>query len=481
MNIALVLCPSWDALYPLASFALLGARLKSAGHDAKVLDLNHAMARLEMAAGGDELRPRPTPADPWTEPEFVRDRALEPHRAWISRSLRTLLGEGRRLFGFSVFNSNLAFTLEVARLLKSLDPAAVVVLGGPSCLTFPECLEHLKHDCVDAVVLGEADESFPRLVDRFAVAGGLVAGPGVLLRGDSSTWRDASAPPADLDALPMLDYSVYGSLETYAGKVISTSRGCVRECVFCADWREMRYRRMSGRRIHAELMHQLERHPGKTDFLFGDSIVNSSIEELEDFARRAIASNAGATWSGYAIVRPDMSRPHAELLKTSGCRRLYFGIESGSQRVLRSMRKPIPPEVNARVLRDASSAGIETSALWMAGFPTETEETFLESLRFIRENAAGIGLLLVSLFSIAEMRGLAEEYGLGSVESDLFWDTRDGLNTFPVRLGRLRRLMETADEAGIRCLYQGRIGLSELPAYEERLLERWRAYSGSRR
>jgi hypothetical protein len=145
------------------------------------------------------------------------------------------------------------------------------------------------------------------------------------------------------------------------------------------------------------------------------------------------------------------------------------------------MRKPIPPEVNARVLRDASSAGIETSALWMAGFPTETEETFLESLRFIRENAAGIGLLLVSLFSIAEMRGLAEEYGLGSVESDLFWDTRDGLNTFPVRLGRLRRLMETADEAGIRCLYQGRIGLSELPAYEERLLERWRAYSGSRR
>ena len=99
-------------------------------------------------------------------------------------------------------------------------------------------------------------------------------------------------------------------------------------------------------------------------------------------------------------------------MRAAGCCSLYYGIESGSWSVLQKMNKPVPPALSARVLRDTRRAGIFPWALWMAGFPSETDETFRESVDFITSNAEGIGSLAISLFSVAPMNALNDQYGV---------------------------------------------------------------------
>jgi radical SAM superfamily enzyme YgiQ (UPF0313 family) len=388
-----------------------------------------------------------------TESQLLDARIIPSYRDWLESIAERLASGDARLVGFSTFLSNLEASYAVARMLKRRRPDMKIVFGGPACLEFKECLEHLKQDCVDAVALGEADLTFPRLVDSLARSGRL----------------------ENLDELPYSDYGAYGPLDTYRGLVINTTRGCIRKCVYCSDWREMSYRCMSGRRIFDEFVHQLDRHPRQRSFLFGDALLNSSTKELGIFCDLAIAEKLPISWGGNAIVRPDMTPAFLEKMRAAGCRALGYGIESGSWRVLQRMHKYVKPALNARVLRDTRRAGIDPTALWMSGFPTETEETFLESRDFIAANAGSIGVLAITLFSIAQMHAVKDQYDLEPAAGDPFWRTRDGKNTFPVRLDRLRRLMEAAGEAGIETCYhstpEGAVYLPQLPEYERRALQ----------
>ena len=475
MLASLILCPSWDPQFPPAGIALLSAELKRAGHDARVFDINRGVYLLEVARDAHFSESQPSPGDPWTELPYVRDQVLPAHRSWIEARLRALLDEGCRFFGFSVYSSNVVFSLEAARMIKRLAPDATVAFGGPGCLTFAECLEHLRHDCVDAVFYGEADVSLPRFMDALEKTGRRRASAGVLLREEPETWKEASDRLPELDALPFADFDAFDSLHGYSGKTLHTTRGCVRRCVFCADWREMPFRTMSGRRIFDEAVHQLGRHPGMRTFLFGDSVLNASLPNLDEFCRLTEAAGLDIVWGGYAIARPDLSGTMLARMRAAGCAELMYGIESGSARVLRAMDKSVPPEINARVLRDTTRAGIKATTPWIVGFPVETDADFEESLEFIRVNAAHIALLAPSLFSIAELKPQARKFGLDPNDSDLFWKTRDGRNTFPVRLERLRRTMETAAAHGVKTAYQGKTSLADLPAYEERLMRLYRA------
>lgn len=469
MKVTLLLCPSWDADHPAVSMALLSAQLKRRGHEVEILDLNNQMSRLGGLISPDFPR-HVSPADPWTDPVVIERDVIPAYSNWLDSVADRLRSGGARIAGFSIYCSNLEMSLAVAKILKRRVPGLKIVFGGPSCFTLKECLDILKNDCVDAAVLGEGDLSFPRLVDAMDRSGRLEAGPGVLLREDPATWKEGQEIVEDLDTLPFADYDGFGSLSTYSGKVLHTTRGCVRKCVYCSDWREMSFRHMSGRRIFDELVYQLERHPNVRHFMFGDSVSNASIKELGVFCDLVIANKLGVTWYGYAIVRPEMTPAYLAKLRAAGCVGLYYGIESGSWRVLQKMRKNVPPALNAKVLRDTKNAGIAPIVLWMVGFPSETEETFVESVDFITSNVDGIGRLYPSLFSIHTMHDLKDEYELEGGGSDLFWRTRDGSNTLPVRLGRLRRLMGAATNREVRVSYQGSIELPELAQYEERVM-----------
>ncbi|HVC08564.1 MAG TPA: radical SAM protein [Elusimicrobiota bacterium] len=474
MKVTLVLCPRWDPCCPVASFGLLSSQLKMRGHDVEIADLNRVMTMLDVASGYKSWGHLGT-GDAGTSPEFVRSLFFN-YRGWLESYARKLVSNGCRLFGFSSYYSNHLASLEFAKILKKTAPDIKIVFGGPNCLRFSFCLSCVREDCVDGVVFGEGDISFPGLVDGFEATGRLQAGPGILLKDDETTWKNEQEIVDDLNRLPYADYSGFAMLDTYEAKMIHTARGCIRKCVFCSDWRQMSFRRMGGRRIFDEVAHQLSSHPKMNRFIFGDSILNSSMPDLLEFCDLVLGRGLKISWEGYAIVRPDMPPRAMEAMRRSGCRGLYYGVETGSSRLLRDMGKGVPAALNAEILRRTTEAGISSVVTWMVGFPTETEEFFEESLDFLRANAKNIGMLGMSLFSIQEMQDISERFNFAPGQHDLFWNTKDGKNTFPVRLKRMRRTFEAAAEAGIYAGCWGISSLSEWERCEQELMGRYESW-----
>jgi hypothetical protein len=201
------------------------------------------------------------------------------------------------------------------------------------------------------------------------------------------------------------------------------------------------------------------------------------MDELASFCDAVVESGLKISWDGYAIVREEMSPGFLGRMREAGCRLLIYGIESGSARVLKDMRKFSLPELSTRVLRDTTAAGIQVVTALMVGFPTETEQDFQETLDFIRANSEWARILAPSLFTINELAGKWEEYQLVPTDNILYWRTRDGCNTFPIRVERLRRLFETAASCGVRIDFEGRVDAASMASYFDRFLEGYRRYA----
>ena len=481
MKIALLLCPQWDTEMPVLSLALLSAQLKRHGHETAIYDMNQEMARLARAGGDTIFSQAPTLCAGWTDPDFVDQRVLPAYRDYLEAFVSRVLDGGTGLVGFSVYYSNSLMSLHVASLLKKRAPGVPIVFGGASCRTPRGCVEHLKTGLVDAAFLGEADLTFPAFADAFAGSGRLRAAGGVMLREAPATWKDAARPPADLNVLPHADFDGF-NLAHYRGKTIQSSRGCIRKCVYCDhfDGRE-KYRSLTARRLFAEIKHQLRKDPQVSAFRFSDSLVNGSMKTISAFCGAVARGNLDIKWGGYAVARAEMTQEVLAKMRQGGCRLLAYGIESGSARVLRDMAKCVSPEVNARALRNTAGAGIDTLAGFMVGFPTETEEDFQRSLEFVRANARNIGLLGPSLFTLTEPLGRWAAYRVEPGPDALYWSTRDGKNTFPVRVERLRRLIAAAGDCGVRVAFEARVAPEAMETHYDGFLRRYRARAGARK
>jgi len=169
------------------------------------------------------------------------------------------------------------------------------------------------------------------------------------------------------------------------------------------------------------------------------------------------------------------------MIRTSGFTIALIGVESGSAATLRGMHKRHTPELAAAFVRRCHEAGIRTELNFIVGFPTETEEHFEETLRFIRENRPHIDMVLsaatCSLFP-SELLEHHQEYGIVIEDGDgqTSWRLRDGSNTYEVRLQRLNRLLDLCGELGLRgdlTMTDAVSGRDEFPARMDTVIEHY--------
>ena len=473
MKVALILCPSWDTEYPTYALASLAAGLSARGHEANIFDLNQVFAHLALGAKERPAR-RSDLASQWTDNSFVLGQ-MEEHAGYLESFVDGVLAQGHRVVGFSVYFTTERMSLELARLFKRKDPGVVVVFGGSHYLKFSRCLDTIRQDGVDVIVHGEGDIPFPRLIERLERTGRLEAGPGILLRGDPATWKEGQREwVSDLNTIPFADYKAH-RLTPVRAKTINTCRGCVRKCDFCSEWRQMKFRQKSAERIHQEIGRQLSDHREIKRFFFADSLVNGVPKEFELLCDRMIREPLGISWNGYAIVRPEMTRAVLEKTRQSGCESLFYGVESGSDRLRRLIGKNTPDAVVASTLKNTVAAGIKTTVGCIAGHPNESENDFEQTLAFVKANAGGISALTINAFIALELDGEEENYGLAALTSTnhWFWETKDGLNTFPIRIERVRRLARAAVALGILTVFQNGAN-GEIESRCDELLESYR-------
>ena len=304
-----------------------------------------------------------------------------------------LARRGDCIVGISSSTPAIHSALRAAEIVKEVMPSAMVVLGGPHLTALPaETLSAAPS--VDVVVMGEGEFTMHDLAIRAGRPDSAIDDVGgVVYRAAGAIRRtEPRELIADLDALPfpafdMLPMGRYRpSIKWYYRTPIATmitSRGCPFNCIFCDS--HLTFGRKTRFRSPANVIEEIRllmRDFGVREITFYDDTFTLNKARVHEICDRMLAEGMDLTWG--CLSRVDtLDRDLLGKMKKAGCHMLSFGVESGSETMLRRMRKGITPEESFRAIRLAREMGMDCNASIVLGIPGETVETMRETLDFI--------------------------------------------------------------------------------------------------
>jgi ribosomal peptide maturation radical SAM protein 1 len=297
----------------------------------------------------------------------------------------------------STFEQNIA-SLALARRLKAAYPGIVTVFGGANWEG--EMGEELlrQFPFVDVVCSGEADGSFPAVVETLSAGGCLDDVAGIVHRVGSPPRATPCQPMVTaLDDLPTPDFDeFFASSEASRSSghithrlLMETARGCwwgaLSHCTFCGlNGGTMAFRSKSPDRVLDELHHLVDRY-GVRQISFVDNILD--MRYFRSVLPR-IADELPDLHLFYE-VKANLSHGQIRELSEAGVHDIQPGIESMSDHVLELMRKGTTALRNVQLLKWCREFGINAEWNLIYGFPGETAEDYLnmlpllESIRFL--------------------------------------------------------------------------------------------------
>lgn len=388
-----------SSLCPDNGLAALASVLMEAGHAVRILDYGTVetmrrlypedLARRAAPALADLASQLPSPSRSLLSELAQIEAALDEHQA---RELQAIGAEviatvediEPAFVGFKLWNGD-GFTgsVSIAQRIRRSYPKLTLYAGGPHA-TWCGPVIYEYTDVFDAVVLGEGEDRILALVDYALGRGRLDDIPGIV-----RSSSDRAHPPAtvDLSATPQPTYhpDVYPAMvgdQKLKLFVLDDSRGCPYRCAFCTHPFESgsRLRTRPASRIVDDMQHIISQHGIAAFRLAGSSTPGSLMAEVaEEILARGLRVQY-TTFAHFASSAPD----HFDLMRSSGLFAMFFGLETGSQELLRrAAGKPIALERVRQTVVAARRAGIAVACSMIVPMPFETEETMQESLQLL--------------------------------------------------------------------------------------------------
>ncbi|HOI42273.1 MAG TPA: radical SAM protein, partial [Elusimicrobiales bacterium] len=309
-----------------------------------------------------------------------------------------IAGRAPDIVGVSTLTCSGANVFELGRWLKKSLPEALVVLGNMHASVYSS--QYLENGCCDVVVHGEGELPMVEIARARAAGQGPegVRGVSFLGHNGSVVHNPGRDVPQDLEKLPppardLLDQSLYGLGELsnqavmggggVVARTISTSRGCPFGCSFCAAHGRGVQRFNSADRVVDE-MEVLEKGSGASYITIVDPFFLGDRDRVLKICSEIRARGLRVRWGCDAHINSVDPGLIAEM-ERAGCYELSFGIESGVQRLLDAVGKPITPaRVSGTLSMVKAHSGIKLSGLFILGLPGETYADSLETIRFAK-------------------------------------------------------------------------------------------------
>jgi len=293
------------------------------------------------------------------------------------------------IVGVTCTTPNVPGVIEISQIAKRANPDVPIVVGGPHLSIFPT--ESVSFPFIDFGVMGEGEHTFAELVDAIDAGQkeyGHITGL-VWKRNGKVIVNPQREPNRDLDALPfparhLLPMDRYHLvIMQHPIATMIASRGCAYHCAYCFKEPHARiYRMRSPKNVVDEMEVCVNKYKAKEISIYDDCWPNRRF--LEGICEEIISRKLDVRWN--ALQRVDLvTRENLTLMKKAGCVLIKYGVESGSERILRLMEKHITRKQVEDAFKLTKDVGIKTFAFFMAGYPTETREEFRATVEFAKK------------------------------------------------------------------------------------------------
>lgn len=291
--------------------------------------------------------------------------------------------------------SSMKRDLETLRELKETTEALAIMVGPPMS-QYPD---KALNGGADVVIRWEYDFALKDLVGTLENSGDYSTVLGISYKDKGGKIIHNPNRPLsesqDLDETPFVtevykrhlnvrDYFLNHAL--YPMVQIFTGRGCPYQCTFCS-WPQTfmgrKYRFRSVENVADEFEYVVNELPEVKEIFIEDDTFTINKKRVRDFAQELINRRIEISWGCQA--RADLDYETMKLMKKAGCRLLDIGYESGSDEILKNIKKGITTEQLRKFTKDAKKVGLKILADFVIGFTGETKETAEQTIKFIKE------------------------------------------------------------------------------------------------
>lgn len=324
--------------------------------------------------------------------------------------------------------------IKTAKIAKDVLPNCLVAVGGFGPSNEPEKV--LRTQAVDAVVVGEGEETLLELVKTWEnnqrKSFDSVNGIAFINQKGEFVLTKKRDYIKDLDSLPLPAFHLLTTgFSKYPGTpldpkkfyeikkpiiTILASRGCPHRCVFCSLGSKM-YRQRSPKKVVDEIELYKNKFGVKSVALYDDEFVGMSRQQnkwVEEICDEIIKRNLGLKFIIQGRCSQFIDLQTLKKMKKAGFAWIWFGVESGSQRLLDEViHKDITIENVQRTFALTKEAGIKSLMFLMVGFPKETlsdVKSTMDLIRKVRPDA--VSIKIVTPYPGTELRRYLETHNL---------------------------------------------------------------------
>lgn len=328
------------------------------------------------------------------------------------------------LVGISIINtSQLIPGLTLANLIKKADDKIHINIGGS---VFTRLINEISNNdglfsIIDSIIVHEGETALLGLIKHLENGFDIENVPNLIYKkGDKIRMNKLSPAGEDINSLPTPDFDGF-PLELYLSPhlvlPLLSSRGCYwGKCTFCdhSFGYSGKYRPREAGMLYNDL-DVLKKKYGTGFFTFQDEGLSPKL--ISALSDKIIQNDLNISWLADSRFEPAFSKEMSQKMARAGCKMLYFGLESGNERILACMDKGIKKENVRKICKYCSDAGIWTHLFLIFGFPTETPDEAKETMNFVLANSSIIRSMSFGSFQLTKHSKVYENPGKFGVTS----------------------------------------------------------------
>lgn len=292
------------------------------------------------------------------------------------------------VWGFSVtFQEQITKAFQCAAYIKRKKPAVFIIMGGPSVSSYFRNFPDTRlFSIVDAFAYYEGEQTLSSLVDTLKSQRSLQEVPGISFLDQGKIRYTQPPEPIPINQTVVPDYEAVNPDDFLTERKdmtvpIRLTKGCAwGRCTFCSSYHST-YQEIDPERALNQLL-TIYHHTGIRNIMFSDDAAPLRI--LDYLSDKIIELGLSISWTFHTRITGKLTQARCEQYKKAGCRQVYVGVESTSDRILKKMDKGITFE-NIRSFFNTMYPDLPIMAYMMIGFPGEREEEAKKGFEYLNQ------------------------------------------------------------------------------------------------